>query len=248
MPSFTISVWLNTLSEVREACGTETCLNMFLISIFDLMIKRKTTMSWTITHNINIYRVHAVVSPHTNTNTEYTRYGRCFCCLFTHQYHYRINSIRMTFLLFVLEYSVFGQTRIRQEVLIKMSSDTGSTLSLNSDDSNFSQNDKFAEVQYEYVPGKRKNSLVLFVPSEKQVYHRNTESKIGRAYVCQDAKCSARVYMKDNRCYKLAENEHLHGEVGDLCMKTAIIDEMKRKTVECNNMSVRDIYNDVMSR
>lgn len=110
------------------------------------------------------------------------------------------------------------------------------------------ERDQFVEVDYNFVSGKRKGTKVLFVPSEKQIYHRNTKLKIGMSYRCQEPNCNARVHISNGKCFKLIDSVHEHREVEDVCSKTIIIDEMKRMTVEVKNLTVREIYNDVMSR
>lgn len=108
---------------------------------------------------------------------------------------------------------------------------------------------EYIELGFEFIEGKRKGSQVLWIPSEKQLYHKNTVSKMGRSYVCQEANCNSRVYMKaDGTCVKLKNSVHCHGEREQKQYRTRVINEMKKMAQKDTRTSVRAIFDDVMSR
>lgn len=140
---------------------------------------------------------------------------------------------------------------IKMQSQLNESNQTVHSQTGSADEYKFRKHEKFVEIHYKFVPGKRKDSQVLFVLGENQMYHRNTQCKIGRAYVCCEKNCSARVYMYDSRCFKFMQSSHNHlqgeGDTDDLCVRLAIIDEMKRQVIEQKGLSVKEVYEYVMA-
>lgn len=108
-------------------------------------------------------------------------------------------------------------------------------------------NDKI-EIPFDIVPGKRKNSLLLWSPSENQFYKRNCETKCGTAYLCIDPSCKIRVYLDGNQCFARASADHNHDIKNEDALRYSVMNEIKRKVLENMKMSLREVYNDVISR
>lgn len=108
----------------------------------------------------------------------------------------------------------------------------------------------YVEIQHEFVDGKRKNTKVLYLPTEKQLYHKNTTSKkLGTAYVCQEHDCKAHAYIReDGKCYQHIDTIHHHGFSDEKQERTSAISEMKSRAKNERTTPVRVIFDDVMSR
>lgn len=110
------------------------------------------------------------------------------------------------------------------------------------------ESDKFIAVKNQFVTGARENSKWLWLPSEKHFYVKNRQTKKGTAYLCNDANCKIRVYMKDELCYRLIADEHNHVNGESDINKWKALNEIKALVVKDRKTSPRDIGNDVMSR
>lgn len=132
--------------------------------------------------------------------------------------------------------------------VLSQSSDTDTDSTDSSQSSAFDEN-LFVEIEYEIIAGHRKNSQLVWSPTERQLYKLNANSKIGASYVCYDSLCNVRVYMKDDKCFKSKTvHSHEHSHNADLYEEFVVINEVKKKAIECKKMDLREIYNDVMSR
>lgn len=63
---------------------------------------------------------------------------------------------------------------------------------------------RLKNLEFEYTPGSRLNSLLLYSIAEKQLYVKNKLNKNGEmGYTCHQKGCSARVYVRKNgkECY-----------------------------------------------
>lgn len=108
------------------------------------------------------------------------------------------------------------------------------------------------EITYEYMPGKRMNSKILWSINEQQFYCKNTITRDGAyAYKCYEKNCWARVFVDETsgKCVKSKTNSfHDHGT------KTELYNELKLKNeikIQClaaaPDSSVKDIFDKVVA-
>lgn len=107
----------------------------------------------------------------------------------------------------------------------------------------------YDEVEFTFVPGARKNSLVLYLPEEQQLYHKNTTGKCYQAYVCQVPQCSIRAYMLSNgKCMRLKNTAHMHRPQEDHKYRNFVVNLMKKEVFENPNLTVRQCFDIVLAR
>lgn len=107
---------------------------------------------------------------------------------------------------------------------------------------------KSIEIQYEIVPGKRRNSKLLWSLTERQFYKFNTTLRKGKSYVCYHG-CSCRVLLQnDGICIKSDLNkQHNHPTNEELHEQLSISNEMKLKcTQDATSKSVKEIYDEIL--
>lgn len=81
------------------------------------------------------------------------------------------------------------------------------------------------EVEYELLTGKRTDSTLVYVPSEKNLYVKNSTTKDVQRYVCYQKilrrgpqngdvipMCYARITMKNGNCYRTNAPHAPHGD------------------------------------
>lgn len=110
-----------------------------------------------------------------------------------------------------------------------------------------------SEEDFEFVPGKRKTSKLLFLKKEKCLYLPTSKDKIGTRYRCYTTSCSARAVIRlDGSCEK-AKRNFLHAQhKNHLDLKQRFVAENKIKKTCGNveelcagssqNVSVKDIF------
>lgn len=111
-----------------------------------------------------------------------------------------------------------------------------------------SQDDELTAVEYEIVDGPRAKSKLLWIPIEKQFYVKNTVTKRGTSYLCHTANCKLRVILNSDLCYKTNSAEHHHANCEPDYKKYKALNEMKIIVKEDTKSSLKQIFNDVMSR
>lgn len=109
------------------------------------------------------------------------------------------------------------------------------------------------EVVYEYMPGQRLNSKILWSATEQQFYRKNTITKGGyAAYKCYERECWARVLVDETtgKCVKSQNNSFHNHET-----KLALYNELKLKNeikIQClagrADCNVREIFDKVVAR
>lgn len=106
------------------------------------------------------------------------------------------------------------------------------------------------ELPYEMMPGFRFNSNVLYSPEEKQFYIRNSSSsKVGIGYTCYVNECTARVHVRDMKCYVADTKPHDHQNKSDMYINLSALNEMKRMLRSFyNRMTPKQVFDDVISR
>lgn len=105
-------------------------------------------------------------------------------------------------------------------------------------------------VEYEIITGHREDTKLLYLLNEKQLYKKNSITKLGTHYLCIVNNCSARVYVKDGVCFKsiFSKSGHNHGLNDVFYKKLSALNDMKAKITVDKNTPLREIFNEVMSR
>lgn len=106
------------------------------------------------------------------------------------------------------------------------------------------------EIKYELVPGKRRNSQLLWSSTELQFYKFNTKLKAGKSYLCYHG-CSCRVLLLNNGiCIKTDQKKtHNHPTNQELYEQLSIANEIKIKcSKDSSSKSVKQIYDDVLMK
>lgn len=112
-----------------------------------------------------------------------------------------------------------------------------------------SNESKIIKLDYCITSGERKNSSLIWTPADKQLYRKNTKSKIGVAYICYEKNCNVRVYIKDDECFKYGNSEnHLHGSNEDLYIRFVALNEIKKQAILQKDKSLRDLYTSVKTK
>lgn len=156
----------------------------------------------------------------------------------------------------VIDKSTLKMSQLDEIASSSTSSDiTTSDNSQLSDSSNLSSsenlnlNDK-VYCDFKFTPGERRDSLLLWVPSENQIYKKNTKSKIGTSYLCYENDCSVRVYFNNNECFKLnsQDENHNHGSNENLILRFVVLNEIKENIKVSKDAQLRDVYTKVVTK
>lgn len=115
------------------------------------------------------------------------------------------------------------------------------------------------DLEFEIVPGQRKNSKLLYVLEEQQFYAINSKSKRSSTYLCYVKDCRSRVSVRniDNKCFLVLNFvEHNHPPQGEFYNELKIKNKIKEecsKTASLLNSptsvgNVRAIFSSVCQR
>lgn len=105
-----------------------------------------------------------------------------------------------------------------------------------------------SEFTYEFVPGYRKNSKLLYVKEEKQLYYFNVKVKDSYSYTCYLKNCNRRVHIRDGKCFAVSKL-HNHSNQAGLYTDLRALNEMKRMAGNIDNrLKVREIFDTVKAR
>lgn len=103
------------------------------------------------------------------------------------------------------------------------------------------------ELEYDFFPGKRRNSRLLFSYVESMFYKKNASGKTGTSYKCYEDNCFARVLVKsDGICIKKS-GKHRHAN--HLELQKQIEAENKIKTLclsDRSTKSTKELYDEVL--
>lgn len=110
------------------------------------------------------------------------------------------------------------------------------------------QDPAYVVVEYEIVTGLRANSQLLYLPSEKQLYRKNTITKRGVHYKCKTDGCRIRIYMNNGICYKLIGVEHAHASSELSYIRLNALNEVKSRIIADKTTPIKEIFNYVVSR
>lgn len=105
------------------------------------------------------------------------------------------------------------------------------------------------EIPFEIISGKQYNSKLLWSSNEKQFYLKNTSSKIGIGYTCYSNNCTARVHLRDDKCFIANSDEHQHTNEEQLFINLTALNEIRNilTSVE-NNSSPKVVFNTVVAK
>lgn len=107
----------------------------------------------------------------------------------------------------------------------------------------------YSKISYEFLPGYRFDSDILYCSEEEQFYCHYSTSKKSLTYTCRVDGCRCRVFIQNGECYIANEMAHHHekktGEYYNLCA----LNEVKRilHTVG-NQLSPKQVFDDVILR
>lgn len=111
-------------------------------------------------------------------------------------------------------------------------------------------------VDYEIISGKRRNSKLVYVISEQQLYIRKTKYKTKQFYVCYAKDCKSRVYIQNDQCYKSADGEHNHADQKELYEEMKVMSNIKTQCMDPEALvgnvnalgGIREKFQDACSR
>lgn len=105
------------------------------------------------------------------------------------------------------------------------------------------------KLSYEFMPGSRSNSNLLFCHEEQQFYKRKNYSKHGDSYVYREKWCKCRVYVVNNECYIKNNMPHKHGSKIHKYYNWSALNEMKRIVRSADNkLTTKTVFDDVIKR
>lgn len=104
-----------------------------------------------------------------------------------------------------------------------------------------------AQVDFEFVSGKRVTSQLIWVPVEKQLYKKHSHYKKCATYRCYEKDCCAKVILNGNICSR-RNGDHSHNDNFKLYKELQARTELKKNTVLNKTTEIRSIFNDVMTK
>lgn len=108
------------------------------------------------------------------------------------------------------------------------------------------------EIQYEYIPGFRKGSKIVWVLQEKNLYYVNSFSNKTKltACTCYETSCTARIFIKeDGTAYKEKGHKHKksHGSHYEIFKHMHCFNMMKNKAASSPaSIQPYEIYKEVL--
>lgn len=185
---------------------------------------------------------------------------------------YSYEAVASNIVSFALEWKSFVTLCLQHQSVVffcvEMAEDNNSVESVSSqDEANSSQASfsslspsYFRQIDYEFIVGARANSKLLYSNTENQIYSFNTNSRLGKSYMCtysigKKRVCSARVYLVDNnRCIQLHSSpSHNHTDNRQsLKRELFCLNEIKQRCgalesfLTTTKLTVRDIFNQVL--
>lgn len=100
---------------------------------------------------------------------------------------------------------------------------------------------------YQLIPGIRKNSKLLLIPNENQVYKYKYKSGFTTYYTCYQKTCRVNVAVDlEDLCRKTTAINHNHGSEEEFINRLKLINSNKDNcdTVSLKRNNVREIFND----
>lgn len=107
---------------------------------------------------------------------------------------------------------------------------------------------------YEFTPGQRANSQLLYTIDEKQFYRFNKNISIGSVYLCAEKNCKCRVKLNEGKCFQEKNQKHDHENKESLYWELFVLNVIKSKCSDIATLmnqkkqSVRDIFYSVLSQ
>lgn len=95
-------------------------------------------------------------------------------------------------------------------------------------------------LEYQFVEGKRKNSKLLYLYSDKQLFAMKDKYLCKVNYQCMEKECNNRVsILPDGKCVRPKKYEvHNHGTVEKLFEKLNIMEKLKEDCSQPKNLTV----------
>lgn len=104
-------------------------------------------------------------------------------------------------------------------------------------------------LNYEFIPGKKVNSTLLYTVEEKQAYRLRSTYNDVQSYTCIISQCSVRVQIASGVCVKANKFvEHTHGTQEKLYHENKLRSEIKKQCGTASvllsdpNVSVRSVF------
>lgn len=119
-------------------------------------------------------------------------------------------------------------------------------------DNSFDKYSTRIDVNFEYITGLRKNSILIWVDKEKCLYYKNSwNSTLGAmGCTCYDQKCKKRIYIReDDTAFTFAAPEHRreHGSMYETYKSMYCFNLLKKKCLTAAaSMPPRKIYEEVV--
>lgn len=94
-----------------------------------------------------------------------------------------------------------------------------------------------ASVTFEIIGGKRRNSKLLYIFSQEQLYIKKSESKGKKYYVCYVQDCKSRVILANDECVHSAGfADHNHGSQKELYEELKVLNGIKKECLDSGNL------------
>lgn len=109
-------------------------------------------------------------------------------------------------------------------------------------------------IEFKIVPGIRKNSKLLHIPSENQIYKYKYEKNLTKYYVCYVKNCPVNVAVDFNNeqfCRKTSNiKAHNHHSQEDFIKKLKLINEIKSncENVSLKRSNVREVFDETCKK
>lgn len=106
------------------------------------------------------------------------------------------------------------------------------------------------QVEYEFIPGFRATSNLIWIEAEQQIYKRNSHSvnHNGMAYSCYDTKCQARLVITDDtkELIKIKSTHSAHISMLKTYKEMYYYNKMKQMCeTEPHSVTIQNVYSRV---
>lgn len=113
-------------------------------------------------------------------------------------------------------------------------------------------------MEFEFITGLRKNSKLLRLINENQLFVKNRSIKNKTYYVCNEKGCNVRICVEQERCYYMNEQliTHIHSDKKEYISELIVRNTIKEKCSEASILintpnsvgNVRSIFNAEVTR
>lgn len=107
-----------------------------------------------------------------------------------------------------------------------------------------SEGDQSTSMPYEFTPGFRPNSTLLYSICEKQLYRRHCSLRHVIRYQCTTSKCSASLALRGDVLFKFKDFQpHNHPTVETKMLKNRFRDKL-RMAITASSENIRTVYDE----